>query len=357
MKNFLKVSLKKSYSTPYQNLRHQSILLLLVNTLGLPLVPLFLVNIFLSSKLRQYPRLWFSYIWTFIVFSFRNFLLTSSLEMSVILYWLPRGHCGKESACQCRRWGLDFPGQEDPLAEEMAIHCSILAWEISWTEEPGGLQSRVLQRVRHNWVNEHTRHSLPTKELLLFNLEFLFWPLAVHSFSLFFPCSPPPTPVPGLPRTSTPGASRCPSLSFAASLCTEPFLSFLPSSRWPRLRFNLPCASSWNFLCSQSGAEICHPLRCHRGKSFKLVLWETQTNWHVHHIQHLGEATVMFYFNHASVRKTSSAGLPSALPLSCPNRKPLPQSTNQASKSRLKQAPWQSRAFHPTPDSLNPQSW
>ena len=34
-------------------------------------------------------------------------------------------------------------GQEDPLEEEMATHSrsSILAWEISWTEEPGGLQS------------------------------------------------------------------------------------------------------------------------------------------------------------------------------------------------------------------------
>ena len=31
-------------------------------------------------------------------------------------------------------------GQEDPLEEETATHCSILAWEISWTEEPGGLQ-------------------------------------------------------------------------------------------------------------------------------------------------------------------------------------------------------------------------
>ena len=30
---------------------------------------------------------------------------------------------------------------EDPLEEEMAIHSSILAWKISWTEEPGGLQS------------------------------------------------------------------------------------------------------------------------------------------------------------------------------------------------------------------------
>ena len=32
-------------------------------------------------------------------------------------------------------------GQEDPLEEEMAIHFSILAWEIPWTEEPGRLRS------------------------------------------------------------------------------------------------------------------------------------------------------------------------------------------------------------------------
>ena len=32
-------------------------------------------------------------------------------------------------------------GQEDPLEEKMATHSSLLAWEIPWTEEPGGLQS------------------------------------------------------------------------------------------------------------------------------------------------------------------------------------------------------------------------
>ena len=32
-------------------------------------------------------------------------------------------------------------GQEDPLEEEMATHCSILTWRSPWTEEPGGLQS------------------------------------------------------------------------------------------------------------------------------------------------------------------------------------------------------------------------
>ena len=36
----------------------------------------------------------------------------------------------------------------------MAIHSSILAWRISWTEEPGGLQSMGLQRVRHNLATE-----------------------------------------------------------------------------------------------------------------------------------------------------------------------------------------------------------
>ena len=40
-------------------------------------------------------------------------------------------------------WSL---GQEDPLEKEMATHSSIFTWEISWTEEPGRLQSRGLQK-------------------------------------------------------------------------------------------------------------------------------------------------------------------------------------------------------------------
>ena len=38
-------------------------------------------------------------------------------------------------------------GREEPLEKEMAIHSSILAWRIPWTEDPGGLQSIVSQRV------------------------------------------------------------------------------------------------------------------------------------------------------------------------------------------------------------------
>ena len=41
-------------------------------------------------------------------------------------------------------------GQEEPLEKGMATHSSILSWRIPWTEEPGGLQSMVFQRVGHN---------------------------------------------------------------------------------------------------------------------------------------------------------------------------------------------------------------
>ena len=41
-------------------------------------------------------------------------------------------------------------GQEDPLEKEMAIHSSVLAWKIPWTEESGGLQCMGSQRVGHD---------------------------------------------------------------------------------------------------------------------------------------------------------------------------------------------------------------
>ena len=58
---------------------------------------------------------------------------------------LPGWLCGEESARQC-----GFLGQGDPLEKEVAVHSSIPAWEISWTEEPGALQSIGLQRLRHD---------------------------------------------------------------------------------------------------------------------------------------------------------------------------------------------------------------
>ena len=57
------------------------------------------------------------------------------------MYELSRGTSGKEPACRYRKhetWGWSL-GQEDPLEEEMAVHSSVLAWRIPWTEEAGGL--------------------------------------------------------------------------------------------------------------------------------------------------------------------------------------------------------------------------
>ena len=51
-------------------------------------------------------------------------------------------------------WSL---GQEDPLEEETATHPSILAWKIPRTEEPGGLQSKGLQRVKLVWAQQHNK--------------------------------------------------------------------------------------------------------------------------------------------------------------------------------------------------------
>ena len=57
---------------------------------------------------------------------------------------LPHWLSNKELSCNTG------DGQEDPLEKEMTIHSSILAWEIPWTEEPGGLQSRGLQTAGHD---------------------------------------------------------------------------------------------------------------------------------------------------------------------------------------------------------------
>ena len=66
---------------------------------------------------------------------------TGSSSRFYIFSDFPGGARGKEPACQCRghkRLGFDpWVRREDSLLKEMAIHSSILAWRILWTEEPG----------------------------------------------------------------------------------------------------------------------------------------------------------------------------------------------------------------------------
>ena len=68
---------------------------------------------------------------------------------------------GEEPTCQCRRISEagSIPGSGRSPEEGMAIHSSILAWRIPWTEEPAGLQSMGSQRVGHDWSNLACMHA------------------------------------------------------------------------------------------------------------------------------------------------------------------------------------------------------
>ena len=86
-------------------------------------------------------------------------------------------------------WSL---GWEDSLEKEMATHSSILAWKISWTQDPGGLQSMGLQRVRHDWVTNTylLAFSMIQQMLAIWSLVPLpFWsPACISGISRFTYC-------------------------------------------------------------------------------------------------------------------------------------------------------------------------
>ena len=63
----------------------------------------------------------------------------SALMQTYLLYWgLPGGSEIKNPPDKLKTQ-VHSLGQEDPLEKEMAIHSSILAWGVLWTEQPGGL--------------------------------------------------------------------------------------------------------------------------------------------------------------------------------------------------------------------------
>ena len=68
-------------------------------------------------------------------------------------------HCRRRKRCRLDPWV-----GKTPLEKEMATHSSILAWEIPWTEEPGRLQSRGLQRVGHDLNDLACTHAHPVDE-------------------------------------------------------------------------------------------------------------------------------------------------------------------------------------------------
>ena len=84
-------------------------------------------------------------------------------------------------------------GWEDPLKKGVTTHFSILSWRILWTEEPGGLQSSGLQRVRHNWMTNTL--------LILLVYKNCKWSVSVQFSSVTQSCPTPCNPM----DCSTPG--------------------------------------------------------------------------------------------------------------------------------------------------------
>ena len=90
------------------------------------------------------------------------------LKFMTLIYWkdFPGGPVVKNPAANAgdaRDSGLEFLDQENPLEKKIAIHSSILAWEIPWTEEPGELQSMVSRKSQTRLATEHTQiHLLET---------------------------------------------------------------------------------------------------------------------------------------------------------------------------------------------------
>ena len=82
------------------------------------------------------------------------------------------GSDGKESSCNAEDLG-SIPGSGRSPGEGTATHCSILAWRIPWTEEPGRLQSILLQRVRHDKVT-FTLHVTSCFSLAVFKILYLW---------------------------------------------------------------------------------------------------------------------------------------------------------------------------------------
>ena len=77
-------------------------------------------------------------------------------SQTVLLQQLPQWLGNKESSCNAGHAGdTGDEGQEDLLEEETTTHSRILVWKIPWTEEPGGLESMMLYRVRHNRARTH----------------------------------------------------------------------------------------------------------------------------------------------------------------------------------------------------------
>ena len=95
---------------------------------------------------------------------------------------LPSGSAVKYLPAKQEKW-VRSQGQEDPLDKAMApTHSSILAWEIPWTEEPGGLQSIGLQKSQTQLKRLNNNNMLSSAEYMLNIIIIVLYSLSLLTF-------------------------------------------------------------------------------------------------------------------------------------------------------------------------------
>ena len=130
----------------------------------------------------------FQSVWHIIIFVLPVFIFVFCSIILILhfsIYQLLMGSSGdsEKNLPAMQETQVQSLGREEPLEKGIATHSSILASRISWTDEPGGLQSMGFQKVRHDWAtNTFTFFQL----LLVLSLPFL---TLEDEGALHLPCS------------------------------------------------------------------------------------------------------------------------------------------------------------------------
>ena len=123
-----------------------------------------------------------------------------------------------------RETWVQYLGWEDLLEKEMAIHSSILAWKIPWTEKPGRLESMGSHKVGHDWMT--------SLSLFFFKLNIVYtWVLSEVAQLCLTLCNPMHC---SLPASSLHGILQVRILEWVA-------ISFSRGSSWPRDLTRVSC--------------------------------------------------------------------------------------------------------------------